>query len=51
MRPETLIPLLIGCAMLWWLGRGMRTTTRLTVATVTLLIIAAVLLFERGIQQ
>lgn len=49
MRPETLVPLLAGCAMLWWIGRGMRMTTRLIVATVTLLIVTAVLFFERNI--
>lgn len=51
MRPETLIALLIGCAMLWWLGRDMRMATRFIVATVTLLIVAAVLFFERGLQR
>jgi hypothetical protein len=33
--------------MLWWVSRGMSWTTRLTVTVVTLVVIIAVLLFER----
>lgn len=50
MHPEIIVPLLMGCALLWWIGRGMGWTTRLTVVVVTLAVIAAILLVERAIQ-
>jgi hypothetical protein len=37
----------MGCAMLWWVSRGMNWTTRLAVTVVTLAAIIGVLLFER----
>jgi hypothetical protein len=37
----------MGCAMLWWIGRGMSWTTRLAVTVVTLAVIIGVLLVER----
>ena len=48
MRPEILIPVVMGCAMLWWVSRGMTWTTRLVVAAVTLALIIGILLFERS---
>jgi hypothetical protein len=48
LRPEILIPVVMGCAMLWWVSRGMTWTTRLVVAAVTLALIACILLFERS---
>jgi hypothetical protein len=45
---ELVVPLLISCALLWWVSRGMTWTTRLTVAAVTLVLIFCVLLFERS---
>ena len=48
MRPEILIPVVMGCAMLWWVSRGMTWTTRLVVAAVTLALIVCILLFERS---
>ncbi|MBC7584593.1 MAG: hypothetical protein H7316_12660 [Tardiphaga sp.] len=47
MNPDILIPVLMGCALLWWIGRGIGWTAKLAVAAVTLAVIAAVLLFER----
>jgi hypothetical protein len=38
----------MGCALLWWVSRGMSWSRRLTVAAVTLAIIIVVLLFERS---
>lgn len=38
----------MSCALLWWIGRGMSWTMRLTVAAVTLVLIVCVLLFERS---
>lgn len=48
LSPEILVPLLMGCALLWWIGRAMTWTMRLVVTTVTLLVVAAVIFFERG---
>jgi hypothetical protein len=44
---DILMPALMCCALLWWISRGMTSTARLTVAAVTLLLIACVLWFER----
>jgi len=49
-RPDLLIPLLMSCALLWWIGRGMGWTTRLVVAAITLVLIVAILLVERSMQ-
>ena len=49
MRPDIVIPVLMGCALLWWIGRGIGWTAKLAVAAVTLAVIAVVLLFERGL--
>jgi hypothetical protein len=45
---ELIVPVLMSCALLWWVGRGMTWTTRLTVAAVTLVLIFCILLFERS---
>jgi hypothetical protein len=49
MRPDVIVPVLMGCALLWWIGRGMSWTARLGVAAITLAIVAAVLFAERGL--
>jgi hypothetical protein len=49
MRPDIVIPVLMGCALLWWIGRGIGWTAKLVVAAVTLALIAAILLVERGL--
>lgn len=38
----------MSCALLWWIGRRMDWTTRLVVTAVTLVVIVAILLFERS---
>ena len=48
MRPDILVPVMMGCAMLWWVSRGMTWTTRLVVAAVTLALIVCILLFEHS---
>ena len=48
MQLDIVIPVLMSCALLWWVSRGMTWTTRLTVAAVTLVLIVCVLLFERA---
>jgi hypothetical protein len=45
---ELIVPVLMSCALLWWVSRGMSWTTRLTVAAVTLVLIFCILLFERS---
>jgi hypothetical protein len=46
LRPDILVPVMMGCAMLWWVSRGMSWTTRLVVAAVTLALIVCILMFE-----
>jgi hypothetical protein len=48
LRLDILVPVMMGCAMLWWVSRGMTWTTRLVVAAITLLLIVCILLFERS---
>ncbi|WP_249781057.1 hypothetical protein [Bradyrhizobium sp. dw_78] len=48
MRPDILVPVMMCCAMLWWIGRRLSWTRRLAVTAVTLAVIIGVLLFERG---
>jgi hypothetical protein len=48
LRLDILVPVMMGCAMLWWVSRGMTWTTRLVVAVVTLMLIVCILLFERS---
>jgi hypothetical protein len=45
---EIIVPVLMGCALLWWVSRGMSWTTRLVVTVVTLVVIVVVVLFERS---
>jgi hypothetical protein len=48
-RPDIVIPVLMGCALLWWIGRGMNWSTRLIVAAITLVVIMGILLLERSL--
>lgn len=48
LRLDLLVPLLMYCALLWWVGRGLSWTARLAIAAVTLVLIVGVLLVERG---
>lgn len=45
---DILAPVLMCCALLWWVSRGMRWSTRLTVAAITLALIVAVVVVERS---
>ena len=40
---ETLIPALMGCVMLWWVGQAMSWTARFAVSAITVALIIAVL--------
>jgi membrane protein CcdC involved in cytochrome C biogenesis len=45
---DIIVPVLMSCALLWWISRGMTWTARLAVAAVTLALIFCILLFERS---
>ena len=45
---QILVPALMGCAMLWWVSRGLSWTQRLTAAAVTLAVVIVVVLYERS---
>ena len=46
LRLDIIVPVVMCCAMLWWVSRGISWTTRWSTA-VTLVLIICVLLFER----
>ena len=48
LRRDLIVPVLMYCALLWWIGRGMSWTARLATVAVTLVLIVIVLLVERG---
>jgi membrane protein CcdC involved in cytochrome C biogenesis len=48
LRLDIIVPVIMSCALLWWVSRGMTWTTRLVVAAVTLGLIIFILLFERS---
>jgi hypothetical protein len=48
LRLDTIIPVVMSCALLWWVSRGMSWTRRLVVAAITLAVIICILLFERS---
>jgi hypothetical protein len=45
---EIVVPVLMYCALLWWVGRGMSWTARLATAAVTLALVICVVMIERG---
>lgn len=47
MRPEIIVPVLMGCALMWWIGRALSWRARLAVTAITLLAVVAILLAER----
>lgn len=48
MSLEIIVPVLMSCALLWWVSRSMAWSTRLVVVAVTLVIIIAIVTFERS---
>jgi hypothetical protein len=48
LRLDLVVPLLMYCALLLWVGRGLSWTARLATAAVTIGLIICVLLVERG---
>jgi uncharacterized membrane protein YadS len=45
---DIIVPVVMCCALLWWIGRRMNWTTRLTITAVTLAVIICIVLFERS---
>jgi hypothetical protein len=45
---QIIVPVIMSCALLWWVSRGMTWTTRLAVAAVTLFIIICIVAIERA---
>jgi len=45
---DIIVPVIMSCALLWWVSRGMSWTTRLVVTVVTLVLILCIVLFERS---
>ena len=43
-----IVPVVMSCALLWWVSRGMNWTTRLVVTAITLAVIIAVVLLDRS---
>ena len=48
MQLDIIVPVVMSCALLWWVSRGMNWTTRLVVTVITLAVIISILLFERS---
>jgi hypothetical protein len=48
LRLDILVPVIMSCALLWWVSRGLSWTRRLVAVAVTLVVIICVLLFERS---
>jgi hypothetical protein len=47
---DVVMAVLMYCALLWWVSRGMSWTARLATAAVTLALIFCVVLLERGLR-
>jgi hypothetical protein len=47
---DIVVPVLMSCALLWWVSRGMTWTMRLAGTAATLVLIVCVLLIERSIR-
>jgi hypothetical protein len=45
---DIVVPVLMSCALLWWVSRGMGWTTRLAITAITLAVIICILLVERS---
>jgi membrane protein CcdC involved in cytochrome C biogenesis len=45
---EIIVPVLMSCALLWWVSRGMSWTARLVVTAITLAVIICILLIEQA---
>ena len=48
MQLDIIVPVVMSCALLWWVSRGMSWTTRLAVTVITLVVIICIVLFEQS---
>jgi hypothetical protein len=48
MHLNIFVPVVMCCALLWWVGRGMSWATRLAVTAITLAAIIVIVMFERS---
>lgn len=48
MSLEIVVPVLMSCALLWWISRGMSWTNRLIVAAITLVVIVVIVAIEQA---
>jgi hypothetical protein len=48
LRLDIVVPVVMYCALLWWVGRSLSWAAKLATAVVTLVLIICVLLVERG---
>jgi len=44
---DIIAPVVMCCALLWWVGRGLSATARLVATAVTLAVIVCIVLLER----
>ncbi len=45
---DIIVPVVMSCALLWWVSRGMSWATRLVVTVISLAVIICIVLFERS---
>ena len=45
---DIIVPVVMSCALLWWVSLGMSWTTRLAVTVITLVVIIGIVWFERS---
>jgi hypothetical protein len=45
---DIIVPVVMSSALLWWVSRGMSWTTRLVVTVITLVVVIAIVWFERS---
>jgi hypothetical protein len=45
---DIIVPVVMCCALLWWVSRGMSWSARLLVSAITLAAIIGIVLFERS---
>jgi hypothetical protein len=45
---DIIAPVVMSCALLWWVSRGMSWNTRLVIVAVTLIAVLCIVLLERG---
>ena len=45
---DIVVPVVMSCALLWWISRGMAWSTRLAVAAITLAVVVGIFLAERA---